>query len=398
MCASRVLSSVVCGDNYVNGYTMFISNDNTVYSLGKHTQGEPGQKEETDSYSLNIIPSLTNIQSIDCGVEHVICLDIDGNVFTLGSNVYGQLGICKDKETVKYIYVPQKVDISPIQQISCGGYFNICLSEDGDLFSFGANYFGQLGQGNNEDYNYPHKMDSLPDIDFIECGGDHSICKTLNNDIYVWGSNYKGQLGLGNNTHYESKFFKCTHWPDDIIDIKCGNSHTLVLTSKQEVYSCGSNEYGQIGRKLNNQKQNLDDLILSVTFSNSLEKIKDLSEIIRIACGNGHSMCIDIYNNLYVFGNNYFGQLGFGHTNNREHIVKHPSLSNIIDLSSRGHHTFVKNSSNEIYAFGKNNYSQLGIITNYEYQLKPIQVFQGNEDIWWYNNVNKSLRVKSARK
>merc|ERR1711862_1071214 len=127
----------------------------------------------------------------------------------------------------------------------------------------------------------------------------------------------------------------------------------------------------------------------------SFQKIEDLSEITRIECGGCHSLCIDINNDLYVFGNNEGGELGLGDTDNRSKPIKHPSLSNIIDISKGGFHTFVKTSNNEIYAFGNNEYTQLGIETEDEHQITPIRVFEDNEDIW-FSNINKS-KAKSAR-
>merc|ERR1712100_692815 len=115
----------------------------------------------------------------------------------------------------------------------------------------------------------------------------------------------------------------------------------------------------------------------------------------RIECGTNHSMCIDVNNNFYVFGNNDNGELGLGHTNRVLKPLKNPLISNIIDVSSGGRHTFVKTSNNEIYAFGNNKNSQLGIETEVGEQYLPIQVLQGNEDKW-YSNINKS-RAKSAR-
>ena len=106
-------------------------------------------------------------------------------------------------------------------------------------------------------------------------------------------------------------------------------------------------------------------------------------------------MCIDINNDLFVFGTNHNAQLGLGGINSRNKPIKHPSLSNIVDISKGGNHTFVKTSNNEIYAFGNNKYSQLGIETEDEEQLTPIRVFEGNEDIW-YSNIIKS-KAKSAR-
>ena len=88
-----------------------------------------------------------------------------------------------------------------------------------------------------------------------------------------------------------------------------------------------------------------------------------------------HIRCIDVNNDLYVFGNNGNRQLGFGDMNRKQSaIIKHPSLSNIIDISLGRYHTFVKTSNNEIYAFGRNRCLQLGIKTEHDIQGTPIRV------------------------
>ena len=107
-------------------------------------------------------------------------------------------------------------------------------------------------------------------------------------------------------------------------------------------------------------------------------------------------MCIDINDNLWIFGGNEYGQLGLGDKEDKHKPILHLTLSNIIDISSRGNHTFVKTIDNKIYAFGYNKYSQLGIKTSENNQLTPIQVLFDNEDIWC-SFLCKS-RAKSAQK
>jgi len=159
----------------------------------------------------------------------------------------------------------------------------------------------------------------------------------------------------------------------------------LLLTSEGQVYSFGNNGYGQLGINDKNIKSiNIPTLI------------GDIPEIQRIECGYNHSMCIDINNNLWIFGDNENGQLGLGDREYRYKPIQHPTLSNIIDISSGGNHTFVKTIDNKIYAFGRNKYCQLGIETSEENQKTPIQVLEGKEDIW-YSTIGKS-RAKSARK
>ena len=395
-------ATMVCSDIRPNNYILCISREGDVYSWGKHTCGAHGH-EECFVFSQKRISSLKNIIGIACGSYHSICLDGDGNVFTFGSNSEGQLGIGSSstiselfskimslRKKPEYTSIPQKVDLPPIQQIACGGNFNICLSINGELFSFGQNNHGQLGLGNTKKYfSYPQKIEKLLTyhIEFVECAYYTVLCKSKNNEIFGWGDNNHGQLGIGTlNDKIKEPVLLNWSVDDNIVDIALGYAHTLVLTSSNEVFTCGWNRTGQLGRT-----EDLENFMQI----EELGKIEELSDIIHIECGYSNSRCIDVNYNLFVFGSNEYGQLGLGDTDNRYQPVKHPSLSNIIDISKGGQYTFVKTSNNEIYAFGYNDNSQLGIKTENEKQLTPIRVFEDNEDIWC-SNINKS-KAKSAR-
>ena len=377
--AQRVFTTLVCCDNATNGFTICVSDKKELYSFGKSNYGAHGHQDE-HILAPKLIPSLKNIKSVDCGNLHTICLDFDGNVFTFGSNQQGQLGISKD---VPFSSLPQKVNVPSIKEISCGDAFCICLSENGDLFSFGSNLDGELGIGGYEKFvYYPKKIESLKDVDFVECGDSYTICKCINSDIYAWGGNDVGQLGIG-NTIYQNIPIQCFDYPTNIVDIRCGFYHTLVLTSNQEVYSCGGNYNGELGRSCDG------------SFSFKLQKIDDINEVVRISCGYRHSMCIDIYGDLYVFGENLYHQLGLGDNYYRFKPVKNISVSNVIDISSKGWHTLVKTISNEIFAFGKNHCNQIGIETVVNTLRTPIQVLKDNENIWYLSNTTQ--KIKSAR-
>ena len=370
--SSRCLASVHCSSTF----TIFLSTSGELYSCGSHLEGALGQNKDSVPIPSKI-PSLQNIIAISCGTNHSICLDNEGSVLTFGSNTKSQLGVTIKKKKrlfsqklVKFTSTPQKVDLPPILQISSGDNFNVCLSEDRNLYIFGKIYYSK------DCIQIPQRIESLENVDFVECGGNYIICKLLNNEIYAWGSNDECQIGFCEC--YVSEPTMPTRWPDNVVDIKCGKSHTLLLTSDGEVYSCGNNYDGQLGRLtcLDNEAM--------------LVAIPELSEIIRIECGYDHSVCIDSNENIYMFGRNHYGQLGY-----ETRCKKHPSLSNIIDISNGGWQTFVKTSNNEIYAFGYNKFSQLGIETEHEKQITPIRVFEDNEDIW-FSNINKS-KAKSAR-
>ena len=361
--------------------SIFVSNEGDVYSIGCNNEGVLGHDEQ-NVFPHKVISSLKHIVSISCGFYHTACLDNEGTVFTFGANQYGQLGVGKDEEILYCTHLPQKVTLPPIKQIACGGSSTICLSKDKELFSFGDNAYGQLGLGDNYFRISPCKVESIKDIEFVEIGCDFSFCKTMNGEFYCWGANDKGQLGIGNK---DDQFipYRCFHFPPDIVDLKCGEKHTLMLLANQTVKSCGENFYNQLGRE-------------TIGPSCTFETIENLKDIIRIECGKFHSLCMDINQSFYVFGSNVYGQLGLGHCDKVETPIKHPLiLSNVVDISKGGCSVFIKTSNNEIYAFGYNEYSQLGIKTENDNQITPIRVFEDNEDIW-FSNIPKS-KAKSAR-
>ena len=367
------------------GFTLSLSESGDVYAFGKHPCGAHGFKEN-EVFPPKPIPSIKNIKAISCGKDHSLCLDKDGIVYSFGKNNMGQLGVGKSGDELEFTHEPQKLDLPPIKQVCCGMNFSICISEEGHAFSFGKNSHGQLGIGNKLYQNKPMEIESFGNIDFVACGSTHSVFKLLNNEIYVCGYNGNDELGIGFDGFQvdddgEDTPLKCdTCWPDNVVDVKCGSKCNLVLTSNKEVFFSG----------METCVEGADDGEIS-----GLRKIDYLKNIVRVECGFCHFICIDENGDLFIFGDNFYGELGLENTKSVPVPIKHPSLSNIIDISKGGDHTFVKTSNNEIYAFGYNRYSQLGIKTEDSNQHTPIRVFEDNEDIW-FSNINKS-KAKSAR-
>ena len=390
MIPSRTTRTICCG----NTFTICISTDKKVYSFGMNGKGAHGHENEV-VFPPKMIPSLKNIESVDCGANHTVCLDCDGNVFTFGRNNFGQLGI--GDESVSITHIPQKVTLPPIKQIACGGDFTFCLTREGRLYVFGYDCFGAVGLGSLDTSRKTkqfspkiiNKPKTMVNIEFIESAGSQVMCKTFDNKVFCWGYNYYGQLGISRNKTTVNTPVLLKKWKGlkNIVDIKCGGGHTLVLLSNGDVYSCGDEIV--IGRETDEEYYDaLNDYF--ICFSSSLKKIEALSNIVRIECGCYNSYCIDSHYNLFVFG-----KLGINQMDSVNSPIIHPSLSNIIDVASGGLITFVKTSNNEIYALGDNRFSQLGIKTENKKQTTPIRVFEDNEDIW-FSNINKS-KAKSAR-
>jgi alpha-tubulin suppressor-like RCC1 family protein len=221
------------------------------------------------------LPQNQKVISVRCGCNHTMCLTENGEVFTWGYGRDGSLGHGNGDN----IDLPKEVDYFKknnikIKKIECGEYFSLCLSTDGQLYSFGQNSFGQLGLGQITQQlkvnvpmhvNFGNKL-----IQDIFAGEDHSACITSEGEGYIWGYGVDGRLGNRNKTNVNipSKI----QIKDQIIKkISCGGHHTAIITEKGELYMCGNGRDGELGRgDLLESHSVIRDQLLPVSILNNI--------------------------------------------------------------------------------------------------------------------------------
>ena len=139
------------------------------------------------------------------------------------------------------------------------------MTADDELFSFGEGNFGQLGTGGKDDSATPKKvllhfsltleehfnadLNKKIRVEHMSLGGHHSILLTNMGHVYVCGYGSQGQLGLGQgntDNKYEPTFVTSLRGKR-IVMIAAGANHSLALTDRHDVYSCGYNAKGQLG-------------------------------------------------------------------------------------------------------------------------------------------------------
>lgn len=171
-----------------------------VYSWGTNWNGQLGRGDFL-SINIPITPIhclLTQaITMITCGESHTLFLTVSGNLYSCGSNRFGELGHGDDKPRVRPTFI-QASAYPHFNFISSGMFHNLALTVEGKLYSWGSNSHGQLGYDESTCKNIPKKIDFFKNINVHSCsaGSRHSICST-NDKIFSWGCGSSGQLGLG---------------------------------------------------------------------------------------------------------------------------------------------------------------------------------------------------------
>ena len=126
--------------------------------------------------------------------SHNVALKNNGTLWAWGENDYGQLG---DGTTYGKSVPVQVGTDTDWEVISAGIFHTMALKTDGSLWTWGDNEYGQLGNGTTENGLLPTQVGTDMDWEMIDGGGYYSIALKTDGTLWAWGYNYLGQLGDG---------------------------------------------------------------------------------------------------------------------------------------------------------------------------------------------------------
>jgi alpha-tubulin suppressor-like RCC1 family protein len=229
-----------------------LKNDGTVWSWGSNGYGQLGDGTNTDRATPVQVSGLTNVKEIDAGAYHTVALKNDGTVWSWGSNGYGQLGdgTTEDRKAPVQVMVSPGVGLTNVKAIAAGDCHTVALKNDGTVWAWGRNNCSQLGDGTTIQRTTPVQVMASPgvgltNVKVIAAAGYHTV--TLKNDgtVWSWGYNYYGQLGDG--THTDRAVPVQVSGLTDVTAIAAGDCHTVALKNDGTVWAWGSNGNGQLG-------------------------------------------------------------------------------------------------------------------------------------------------------
>ena len=254
-------------------HTICVSDDGIVYAFGCNESGQLGL-EQSCVHRRTAIPTqnphLQKITQVSCGLDFTVCIDEEGSIWSFGDNDYGQLGL---GNYIEFHRIPQKVEnIPPVQSISCGYMHLLILCTDSNLWSVGNNTLGQLCLGETSSKSKPHQS-PYSNISKISAGCEFSMFQNMDGEIYGCGDNEFGQLGF-TNKRFQFDVILIPNHPLDILELCCGSYHSLLLDSLGIVYAAGMIKYGSLGHGHNDPKKKFKQW----------EKIPNIPPIQKISC------------------------------------------------------------------------------------------------------------------
>src|SRR3990167_4264011 len=230
--------------------------------------------------------------------------------------------------------------------LSVGDNHSLFLCESGSVWSCGANAANQLGYSTpTRNSPLPQAIPSLQDIQMISAGASVSLFLDIHGTVWSCGSNEFGNLGRCEGEQIVDRIINLP----EIQYISCGTHHSLLLDKQGSVWACGSNYGGQLG---------LGD-IKNRQFP---EKIIGLPKIQILAGGCDHSLFVDTEGGVWSCGwNNTTGQLGLGDQLNRNFPQKLKHLPPVHLVSCEGNHSLFLDIHGGVWSCGLNKYGALGL-------------------------------------
>ena len=240
-----------------------LKGNGTVWTWGYNGNGQLGlgdtnaRTEPTQAKAEKILEDgtkeeelITDAIDIAASYNHTIILRADGTVWSTGYNQYGELGTGDTEERKIFTQVkgPNGEGIlENIVQITTGYYTGYALTTNGEVYGWGSNRYGELGQGSKSDdpVLYPTKMKKVSNIIQISSGAEYIVM--LDAEGKVWGTGYNGngQLGIGNTT-LQTLPQQMTSI-SGIKEISAKSNNTYMLTEGGYVEGVGYNYYSQLG-------------------------------------------------------------------------------------------------------------------------------------------------------
>lgn len=337
------------------------------------TTEEPTTLQPTGPIGYNTIKEEVEHYLVDNHRRNSLFLK-DEQLVIRGENRVGQLGNGTYEDEALGVDILAEFDLDEddyLISIQLGEYHGLALSEQGRVFTWGHNAYGKLGIAPGA--NQPTPIDITDSFDlivyekivYIKAGRDHNGVITSYGRVFTWGVNAYGQLGNGEiNLPWE----ETVYLPQDITDyfgfvpndfvvkLAFGNNHSMALTFLGRVFVWGDNEVNQLGTD--------DEMLLVPTEITDLFNLND-DVIIDISAGYSHSGFLTSYGRVFVFGDNNDGQLGIGiEPRQSDGPIEITDL--LVEAGIITNLRFTHNSSavigeDEIYVFGFNFYGQLGL-------------------------------------
>lgn len=325
--------------------------DNKLYCWGSNSDGQIGDGTvSTYDYQGRIVENNDKLYptkisdevwlKIAAGGLHNCAIKSGGSLYCWGSNNSGEIGdSTAGKDNLKL--TPVKIGDDKWREVTAGSSHTCGINVRNELFCWGSNSSGKLGDGTMTDKSVPTKIDN--DAWLTVTAGEFHTCgiKAASRKLYCWGRNNEGQVGDDSNSNQ--------NMPVKLDDntwrtVAAGYNHNCAIKSDGTLYCWGRNFYGQLGDGTNKTGGNKT---VPVKISNEMWD--------KVTAGGEHTCAFKLSDRKrFCWGRNFLGQLGDG-TSGFDNMKLYPEQigeDQWLALSLGFEHTCGIKDDNDLYCWG----------------------------------------------
>ena len=337
-------------------YSIAVDEVGQVWSWGYNWYGALGIGNQTNKMTpqkvqfqgVNGLEDFDQVVKVDTFYNHCVALRSDGTVWVWGNNESGQLGFPKATANRSLVAV-QVEELEDIVDVAAGAQHTLALNSDGEVWAWGKNTNGQLGDGSTTDSVEPVESGSLEGVVAVSAGEYDSYALDENGVIWSWGHNSWGQLGVNSRTVKTSPVQ--VQGISDVVAVDGGANYSVALKSDGTVWTSGSAATGKLGDGSTDNSES----------RSTYAQITGFGDVESISVGYGHVFAIKGDQTLWAWGWNNNGQVGDGTTVN----VSTPTMIlEDVTVASAGTTNSLALRRDAIWSWGVNTYGQLGDGTN----------------------------------
>lgn len=228
------VADIACG----SAHSAAITASGHVLTWGKGRYGRLGHGDSEDQLRPKLVEALLGYRAIDiaCGSgdAQTLCITDDDNVWSWGDGDYGKLGR-GGSDGCKLPYKIESLAGLGVIKVECGSQFSVALTKSGAVYTWGKGDFHRLGHGSVDHVRRPKKVAALQGrkIISIATGSLHCVACSDAGEVYTWGDNDEGQLGDGTVTAIQRPRLVAALQGKHIVKVTCGSAHTLALSTSQ---------------------------------------------------------------------------------------------------------------------------------------------------------------------
>jgi len=279
--AGQVVVQVTCGSYH----TAAVAGNGDLFTWGGGMYGKLGHGNESGHSTPRRVEGLVGlaVSEIACGSRHTAVITSTGALYVWGDK---ENGVCGHGDTEGHQYTPKLLERlagKRVIQLSACGFHTGCLTDAGEIYTWGEGKFGRLGHGAERNCHSPRLVESLlgKRPKQVTCGGFHTAIVTEDGCMFTFGGGEHGQLGHGDKVNKVKPTLIQALEGIFISQITCGWSHSVALTSTGKVYSFGNNDHGKLGHG-SGRKVSTPQLV---------EKLSDY-RVLRVASYNEHTAAL----------------------------------------------------------------------------------------------------------